>query len=330
VDIVGTAIGLQHLGIDRVVSSPLPIGRGMVHCQHGLLPLPAPATLELLRGAPVCDAGRDVELVTPTGAAIVTTLARAYGNMPAMTIDRVGYGLGHRRGHAIPNALRAVLGEAATRRKAGEEDEERARANVSATGDARLPGTMPERDTPQASGLAGEAHGSRSIQAPEQAPTGTAFPPEPALVIEASIDDMSPQLFEPLLEKLLEEGALDVVLMPVQMKKGRPAILLQLVCDVSMRDALLATLLRESTTIGARYYPISRARLERRVVPVATPFGSMRVKLSGWEGSIWNVMPEFEDCRRVALEHGLPLKQVQQEVVRCALEQGLGPGGRDG
>lgn len=183
-----------------------------------------------------------------------------------MVIDRIGYGLGGRRGHAIPNAVRAILGH----------------------------------QTP---------------------PTATPPGPETQVtVIEVNLDDMSPQLLPPLMELLLQNGALDVGVLPILMKKGRPGQQLQVMCAEVDRPALISLILRESTSIGVRFYRAERVCLERQIKEVETRFGPVRVKLSGQGGAVWNVMPEFEDCRRVAESARVPLKQVQQEAMRLAME----------
>ncbi|MFM7204996.1 MAG: nickel pincer cofactor biosynthesis protein LarC [Myxococcota bacterium] len=267
VDIVGVAIGLDALGIDRVEVSPLPSSTGLVRCAHGLLPLPAPATLELLRGFEVYDSGRKVELVTPTGAAIVAALAERCGGMPSFQIQAVGYGLGKRRGHAIPNALRAVIG------------------------------------------VQGES--SQHVQNLR----------ELIRVLEASLDDLQPQLLPPLMEKLLQQGALDVTIFPVQMKKGRAGQVVQVLCSPEKESLLLETLFKESTTLGVRMLTMEREVLERSWEAVQTPWGTVRVKLGKWLGQTVNIMPEFEDCRTCAEKAGVPVKEVWQHALAHTSKQ---------
>ena len=268
VDIVAVAAGLHLLDVDEVQCSPLPVGQGQVDCQHGTLPLPAPASLELLRGIPIRGTPRDVELVTPTGAAIVSALARRFGPLPAMVPERVGYGLGQRRGGQTPNVLRAVLGT--------------------------------------------------TTDAP-----GATLPRETVEVLEADIDDMNPQLYQPLMDRLFSLGVLDVTLTPLVMKKGRPGILVRVVCPPSLQSQVTRLLLEETTTLGVRYHTMERACVTRRIETVATRYGTVRVKLGVLEGRVINLMPEFEDCRAASVEHEVPVNAVHQEAIRQALNQGL-------
>ena len=259
VDVVGACLALEHFGVDRVEASPLPLGRGTVRVSHGVLPLPAPATVELLRGVPVVPAAVEAETVTPTGAAILSTLAAAFGPFPAMEIGRVGYGAGAREDEASPSVLRVVIGRA-----------------------------------------------------------GAAYRAERAVVLEASVDDMTPQQFEPLMARLFEAGAQDVSLTPTQMKKNRPAVIVTAIGPTGQRDALARALLTHSTTIGLRHWEVGRIVLPREVVTVKTRFGAVRVKLARLDGRVVNVGPEYEDCAAAARKHGVPLKAVLAEVARAA------------
>ncbi len=265
VDIVGTAVGLDWLGVDRVASAPLPLGRGLVASRHGPLPLPPPAVAELCRGLAVVPAQVDAELVTPTGAAIVAALAGpdGVGPMPPMTVEGVGYGAGAREFPTFPNLLRIVLGHAA--------------------------GAGAER-----------------------------FTRERAAVVETNVDDMNPQLFEPLAARLAEAGALDVTLTPVQMKKGRPGVTVQVVCRPADVDRVTAALFAESTAIGVRTHEVARATLRRTLRPVATPYGEVAVKVSG-DAVVRNVQPEYEACRQAAQAHGVAVKAVHAAVLAAGL-----------
>lgn len=250
VDIVGTAAALHALGVDEVVSAPPPLGRGFVQCAHGRLPLPAPATVEILRGAPVRGDSLEAELVTPTGAALLRAMTTRFGLVPDMTVERIGYGLGDARWPDRPNLLRLVLGH---------------------------------RD---------DSHGDQE------------------LVIEANIDDMSPEVFGPLCEALLADGALDAWLCPIQMKKGRPGVLLSALVAPDRRGPVVARILRETTTLGVRIHAVERTKLARRSVVVETPWGPVRVK-QGIDGdAVLNEAPELEDCLALARAHGVPLKEV--------------------
>lgn len=262
VDVVGVAAALEILGIDRIVTGVLPVSRGFVDCAHGRMPLPAPATLELLRGLPVRPDARPGEWITPTGAALVRGLSEAYGEMPEMTLVGIGYGLGRRDGRGIPNALRVVLGEATDAVHRG--------------GDT-------------------------------------------VIEVEANIDDMSPQLVAPAMDALLAAGALDVWATPVVMKKGRPGLKLSALCLPGDRPAVVEVLLRETSTIGVRWSARERRLLNRRIVQVETPFGQVRVKVSG-DGLTATIAPEYDDCRVLATRAGVPVRFVIQAALVAAAD----------
>ncbi len=255
VDIVGAAIGFELLGIDEFACSAFDVGAGVVKTAHGLLPVPAPATAELLRGAPTYSSGIQRELVTPTGAAIATTLSVRFAEMPAMILRAIGYGAGSADLAEKANVLRLLIGENA----------------VSETG---------------------EYWGA------------------PVTVIETNVDDMSPQIYGYFVERALACGALDVFSTPAQMKKNRPGLLVTLLSETENVSRLIDLIFRETTTIGVRTYEVRRKTLERELVPVTTPFGEVRMKLSRMNGSVLNATPEYEDCQRIAVERGVPLKQV--------------------
>jgi hypothetical protein len=257
VDVVGSVAGLDALGVDRVHVSPLPIGGGTVQTAHGRLPVPAPATAELLRGFPVYDNGVAAELVTPTGAAILTTLGTP-ARLPAMTLERIGWGAGTRE-LPVPNLLRVLVGETAP---AGAEP-----ADV-----------------------------------------------ETLVSVETTIDDMSPQLYEPLLERLLAAGALDVYLTPVVMKRSRPGTVLTALAPPELADRLADVLFRETTTIGVRWSEVRRRRLPREMVRLTTAFGPVTFKISTLGGRIVTVTPEFEEVRRIADADGRPVREVLEAV----------------
>lgn len=284
VDIVGTAIGLEQLEIERVYASPLPLGSGFVRCAHGLYPVPAPATANLVKDAPVYTTAVQGELVTPTGAAIVTTLAHQFGPMPVMIPEVVGYGSGS-RDREFPNVLRGYLGRLAA--------DERPRL---------------DRDPfPQQ----------------HEAPSGPdGYHEGPATIIEATIDDMNPQLFEHLTERLLQANALDVVLIPVQMKKNRPGTILHVLAHPDSVETLLSIIFTESTSIGARTYHVTKHMLQRESRLVETPFGPVRVKLARLRERIVNVAPEYEDCRALARQHNLPVKTIYQAALSQWKEAG--------
>ncbi|HVB87369.1 MAG TPA: nickel pincer cofactor biosynthesis protein LarC [Candidatus Dormibacteraeota bacterium] len=263
VDIVGAAIGFEMLGIDEFACSPLDVGAGQVKTAHGLLPVPAPATAELLRGAPTFSSGLRRELVTPTGAAIATTLSSRYAEMPAMTLLAIGYGAGSADNAEKPNVLRLLIGERATT-AAGELDQPEPRGYWDA----------------------------------------------PVTAIETNLDDMSPQIYGYFAEKALEAGALDVFSTPAQMKKNRPGLLITILSEQANVTKLIDLVFRETTTIGVRTYDVRRKTLTREFVPVATPYGEVRMKISRLDGAVLNATPEYDDCRKLAVERGVPLKQV--------------------
>jgi uncharacterized protein (TIGR00299 family) protein len=248
VDVVGAVIGLEWLRADRFAASPLNLGSGSVSMSHGVFPVPPPATARLVRGVPVYGAGEG-ELLTPTGALLVTGYATAYGPLPAMRLEHVGHGAGSRETPGRANVLRLVVGE--------------------------------------------EAEGAG----------------EAVLVLEAELDDMSPQLFGPLVEGLLEAGALDAYLTPIQMKKGRPGVLVTAIARPERREAIEGVLFSETTTLGVRRQEWQRSVLERETISVDTPYGPIRVKLGRRGGRVVNAQPEFDDCRRAAQSHGVPVKE---------------------
>jgi uncharacterized protein (TIGR00299 family) protein len=254
VDVTGAVVALKLLGITEVHVSALPIGGGFMKGPHGRIPIPGPGTTELLQGFPIVDTGVRAELVTPTGAAILTTLAAAAGRMPAMTVTRVGYGAGT-FDLDVPNVLRCFVGVAAT------------------TG------------------------GQETITQ-----------------VETTIDDMSPQLYEPLMDRLFAAGALDVFLTPVVMKRSRPGVVLTALCPPDTVDALCRVLFEESTTIGVRWSEWRRSRLERELVTLPTVYGTIPFKVARLEGRVVTVTPEFSEVARIAREKALPVREVLEQA----------------
>ncbi len=262
IDIVGAVFALEWFAADRITASPLNVGGGMVNSAHGLFPVPAPATVKLLAGVPVYSSGVQAELVTPTGALLITGYATSFGPTPAMTIDRVGYGAGDRDLPSTPNVLRVLIGESS-----------------------------------------------------DQAST------EPIVVLECEIDDMNPQIFGPVMDQLYAAGALEVYFASVQMKKNRPGTLLTILARPEQREAFTSIVFRETTTIGVRYHEVTRERLEREIVAIQTPIGSVRFKIARLGGAIMNAAPEFDDCLRIAAERGLPVKDVQAIATKAYLDE---------
>ena len=258
VDICGAVWGLREIGVDQIHVSKVNVGSGFVRCEHGLLPVPAPASLSLMQGKPIYSSGVDKELLTPTGAAILTTLGSSFGSLPLMRVERVGYGAGlddlpH------PNVLRLMIGTSET----------------------------PARE-------------------------------ERVMVVETNIDDMNPQFYDYIMEQMLKMGIKEVFLTPVFMKKNRPATLLTTICSLGQMPAVTEFLLRETTTIGLRWREERRALADRETRSFDTRYGKIRFKLARWEGAVINISPEYEDCKRLALERKIPLKVVFEEAKRLA------------
>jgi len=256
VDVTGGVIALDLAGVQAVHVSALPLGGGLVGGPHGRIPVPAPGTVELLRGFPVVDTGVKAELVTPTGAAILTTLAASAGRMPALTVEAVGYGAGTMDLPGTPNVLRCFLGQT----------------------------------------------------------VDTIAADEMVLQVETTIDDMSPQLYETLIERVFDAGALDVFLQPVIMKRGRPGVVVTALCAPERVGDLSRALFEESTTIGVRWSEWRRARLQREMVEVATAYGTIPFKVSRLGGRIVTVTPEFADVARIAREKSLPVREVLDQA----------------
>ena len=252
IDIVGAVFALEWFGADRIVVSPINVGGGMVNSAHGVFPVPAPATLALLKDAPVYSSGIQSELLTPTGALILTEYATAFGPVPAMRIRKVGYGAGDRELKETPNVVRVLVGET-------------------------------DDDV-------------RSMK---------------VAVLECEIDDMNPQIFGVLMEKLYAAGALEVFYSAVQMKKNRPGTLMTIVAKPGDRDAMTEIVFRESTTIGIRHQELSRECLDREMVTVTTSIGPVRFKVASRGGRVLNAQPEFEDLAKLSAEHGIPVKEAQ-------------------
>ena len=270
VDIVCAAVGAESLAIQEWVCSPLNVGGGTVKCAHGTLPVPAPATLKLLRDAPVYSSGPQVELVTPTGAAIVKTLSTRFTPFPAMKIEKAGYGAGTRDFPEHPNLLRLTIGEI--------------------TAAERADTSPPASHNPST---------------------------EKITVLEANLDDLSPQVLAYAMERLLAEGALDVFSVPVQMKKSRPGALLTVLAKMEDADRLTKLIFAETTTLGVRRREEHRQTLSRRWETVNTTWGPVRIKIANMNGTVSNYAPEYEDCRALAEAHHIPLKQVIQQAAQA-------------
>jgi pyridinium-3,5-bisthiocarboxylic acid mononucleotide nickel chelatase len=266
VDIVCAAVGAESLAVDEWICSPLNVGGGTVKCAHGTLPVPAPATLKLLSNAPIYSSGPLVELVTPTGAAIVKTLVNRFASFPTMKVEKAGYGAGTREFPDHPNLLRLTIGE-----------------TVQAKAASELPDGANDTIT----------------------------------VLEANLDDLSPQVLAYAMERLLAEGALDVFSVPVQMKKSRPGALLTVLAKTEDANHLINLIFTETTTLGVRRREEQRQILPRRWEMVATTWGPVRIKIANRNGSISNCAPEYDDCRKLAEANHVPLKNVLQEAMHA-------------
>lgn len=254
VDVCGAVAGLRLMGIESVACSPLPVSRGFVSFSHGTWPVPGPAALDMMQNVPIVPLELEDETLTPTGAAILTTLADSYGYVPPMRLESVGYGAGKRTFQKpIPNVLRVLVGE-------------------------------------------GAGAGGAQVQT--------------LSLLETNIDDMPPEWYETAMDALFAAGALDVYLMPAQMKKNRPATVLAALCPPERVQELLDILYRETTTLGVRVARVERHALDREVIEAATEWGPVPVKVGCWGGKRVTFSPEYEACRRIAREQGVPLKDV--------------------
>jgi uncharacterized protein (TIGR00299 family) protein len=264
VDIVGTALCLEYLGIEKIVSSRIPLGNGFVSCQHGTLPVPAPATLSILKGIPVYGTEIPHELVTPTGAAIIASIADSFEEIPDIIVEKTGYGAGKRDLKTIPNLLRIIIGTKET-----------------LTSD---------------------------------------FQKDRVSVVETCIDDMNPEFFGFLMDRLFEEGAIDVYLIPVYMKKNRPGTMIQVLCMKNRKKSIINRILSETTSLGVRYYDVQRFKLARENITIKTSYGDVQIKrIKDPNGSV-RLVPEYEVCKKIAIERGIPLKIVYDTISKEAVE----------
>ena len=267
VDIVGTALCIEYLGIKNVIASRIPLGTGFVSSRHGILPVPAPATLAILKDVPVYGTGIEHELVTPTGAAIITTLAKSFGTMPDMIVGRTGYGAGEKDIESIPNLLRVITGTVLDRQKGYSKDT--------------------------------------------------------IVVVETCIDDMSPEVFGFIMDRLFEDGALDVYWVPIFMKKNRPGTMIQVLCRRNHQEKIIHRILSETTSLGVRYYDADRAELARDSITVKTIFGNMQVKRVKDLNGNFRIVPEYEVCKRIALEKNIPFRVVYDTISKEAADSNI-------
>jgi uncharacterized protein (TIGR00299 family) protein len=263
VDIIGTLVGLEIMGINEVYCSAINLGNGTIKTAHGILPVPAPATAELLKGIPVYSSETAFELTTPTGAVLMSSLASGFGQIPEMNIETIGTGAGGRNFSTHPNILRVLIGHGAKQ-----------------------------------SSRKSTSEGNESS----------------VTVIETNIDDMNPQVYEYVMHRLFKAGALDVYLTQVIMKKGRPGVVLTALCTDDRKEDLINIILTETTSIGLRFYSAERVTLNREIKTVKTKWGNVRVKESWQEKGIKKLTPEYEDCKKIAAKHNIPLIDVFKSI----------------
>ncbi|OGP77659.1 MAG: TIGR00299 family protein [Deltaproteobacteria bacterium RBG_16_49_23] len=259
VDIVGAVWGFRQLEIDKLYVSRVNVGTGFVRCEHGILPVPAPATLSLMKGKPIYSSGVEKELLTPTGAALLTSLGSEFGKMPGMRVEKIGYGAG-RDDLPHPNLLRLIIGR-------------------------------------------------------EEAVAGK----EKVMVVETNIDDMNPQFYDYVMERLFGMEVQEVFLTPILMKKNRPATLLTTICPGEKLSSVIDFLISETTTLGLRWREEERSCADREILSLRTRYGKLRFKLAKWEGKMANLSPEYEDCKRLALNQGISIKEVFEEAKRTGM-----------
>jgi len=261
IDVVGAAICFIKLNVERVHVSEVELGGGFVNCDHGKLPVPAPATAEIIKGIPVKKGGVDFEATTPTGAAILAALGTDFDPGLAIIIEKTAYGVGQKDHHDVPNLLRVFLGET----------------------------------------------------------VANAEPGHDALQLECNIDDMNPEFFEYISDRLFKAGASDVFLSNIIMKKGRPGIVLKVICEIKLADAVKSIIFTESTSLGIRTFPFRKDTLIRKLETIKTIYGDVPVKRSFYDGKEVSFKPEYEDCKRIAAEKGIPVKEVYNNVMSFLL-----------
>jgi len=265
IDVIGSFIGIKKLGIKATYSSKIHVGEGFLECRHGVLPVPSPATLEMLKGVPIYSKGIQAELATPTGVCILKNLSRTFGIMPEMRVGEVGYGAGS-RDLEIPNLLRVYICE---------------------TGEGEY-----EKDE--------------------------------VAVIETNVDNMNPELLAYTSETLLKQGALDVFMTPIFMKKNRPGTMLSVLTTEDKLNDILSIIFKETTTLGVRIHRLEREKLPREIMSVATRFGEVKVKIGKIGNQIKNIAPEYESCKEIAVRQGIPLKDVYDEAKEAARKVACG------
>jgi uncharacterized protein (TIGR00299 family) protein len=279
IDIVGACVGFEMLGIVRFACSNIHVGSGFVEMEHGKFPVPPPAVAELLSGTPIYSTEIMGELITPTGAAIISTVCDSYGRLPEMQVETTAYGAGTREYEKFPNVIRIMIGDTSN---GGDRTDAEARMLVRPL-----------------------AQGSQNAT-------------DKLILLETNIDDSTPQVIGYVMERAFELGANDCWFTPIQMKKNRPGVLLSVLCNVEKKPELMEMLYRETTTIGIRVSSVERHALEREIKTVSTEFGDVAVKIAKTGETIINVMPEYDDVRRIALEKGVAFRIVNEAAIAKA------------
>ncbi len=328
VDVVGALVGLDALGIEPVVVSPLPLGRGFIRGAHGQIPLPAPATVALLKGAPVVGVPLEMETVTPTGAALLTSLATSFGPIPPMTLQAIGYGAGS-RDLPIPNVIRLFIGESSSASQPQtphhhphphEHGQGPDHLHTHAHEHGQGPDHLHTHAHEHGQGpdhLHTHAQDHEQFPNPQSPSTVYRLPSTVALsVLETNIDDLNPEIYEYVMGKLFAAGALDVYFSPIQMKKNRPGVLLRVLCRPDDVPAMTAILFTETTTLGVREQTVARHTLPRFIEHVDTPYGPVHVKIAELPDGTTKRAPEYEDCRRLAEAYGVPLREVYRVAMK--------------
>jgi uncharacterized protein (DUF111 family) len=365
VDVVGALVGLDALGVERVLASPVPLGRGFIKGAHGQIPLPAPATVALLEGVPVVGSPLEIETVTPTGAALLASLADNFGPIPPMTLEAVGYGAGSRN-LPVPNVIRLFVGELTEGAPRAHAHPAHAHPHEHGYPDEhghKYPNEHGHKypdehghkhphehghkypdehghEHPHEHGHKHDHRHSEDEDADENEDNSHSHPhTEPShnhphahsddntlscldvdrlKVLETNIDDLNPESYGYIMDKLFDIGALDVFFIPIQMKKNRPAILLRVLCRPDDVAAMTEILFRETSTLGIREQTVDRHALSRRVDPVPTPYGEVHVKVATLPDGSFKHAPEYEDCRHLAEQHAVPLREIYQVAIEAA------------
>ncbi len=298
IDVVGACVGFELLGIEKFACSEIHVGSGLVKMAHGKFPVPPPAVAELLKNIPIYSTEIEGELITPTGAAIISALCEEFGNLPEMRVEKTAYGAGTRDYKDFPNVLRLMIGEIEASRRRDDVKMENGKWKME---------NQPQINT--------DEHG---FETKDQKPKtkNRKIETKSLLLIETNIDDLSPQILGFVMERAFDLGALDCWFTPIQMKKNRPATMISILCGEEKREAIAELLYTETTTLGIRVREIERDCLERDVVKVETDYGAVDVKIARYGEKIVNTKPEYEHLRQIALKSKTALREVEKEVLK--------------